>query len=88
MPTIPELVEALPGVQIIDRSTVNAFDDPRVAHAIEATGRRKLIFADLALEVCAAFPAMTALPGASTATSQWMPAARLARPNVRLDCYG
>ena len=47
-PTIPELVEALPGVQIIDRSTVNAFDDARVAHAIEATGRRKLIFAGLA----------------------------------------
>ena len=60
-PTIPELVEALPGVQIIDRSTVNAFDDARVAHAIEATGRRKLIFADLALEVRAAFPAMTAV---------------------------
>ena len=30
-PTFPELVEALPGVQIIDRSSVNAFDDPRVA---------------------------------------------------------
>jgi len=60
-PTIPELVEALPGVQITDRSTVNAFDDPRVARAIEATGRRKLIFAGLSLEVCAAFPAITAV---------------------------
>jgi nicotinamidase-related amidase len=60
-PTIPELVEALPGVQIIDRSTVNAFDDPPVAHAIEATGRKKLIFAGLSLEVCAAFPAITAV---------------------------
>jgi nicotinamidase-related amidase len=60
-PTFPELVEALPGVQIIDRSTVNAFDDPRVAHAIEATGRKKLIFAGLSLEVCAAFPAVTAV---------------------------
>jgi nicotinamidase-related amidase len=60
-PTIPELVEALPGVQIIDRSSVNAFDDPRVARAIEATGRRKLIFAGLSLEVCAAFPAITAV---------------------------
>src|ERR1700740_574376 len=29
-PTIPELVEALPDVKIIDRSSVNAFDDPRV----------------------------------------------------------
>ena len=30
-PTFPELVEALSGVEIIDRSSVNAFDDPRVA---------------------------------------------------------
>src|ERR1700744_6096202 len=60
-PTFPELVEALPGVQIIDRSSVNAFDDAQVAHAIEATGRRKLIFAGLSLEVCAAFPAITAV---------------------------
>src|SRR6202045_5445736 len=39
-PTIPELVEALSGVQIIDRSSVNAFDDPQVSHAIDTTGRR------------------------------------------------
>ena len=32
-PTIPELVEALSGVQIMDRSSVNVFDDPRVAKA-------------------------------------------------------
>jgi nicotinamidase-related amidase len=60
-PTFPELVEALPGVEIIDRSTVNAFDDARVARAIEKTGRKKLIFAGLSLEVCAALPAMTAV---------------------------
>ena len=60
-PTFPELVEALPGVQIIDRSSVNAFDDPKVAQAIAATGRKKLIFAGISLEVCAAFPAMTAI---------------------------
>src|ERR1700748_62118 len=58
-PTFPELVEALPGVAIIDRSSVNAFDDPAVAKAIGATGRTKLIFAGISLEVCAAFPAMT-----------------------------
>ena len=32
-PTFPELVEALPGLEIIDRSSVNAFDDARVARA-------------------------------------------------------
>jgi len=60
-PTFPELVEALPGIEIIDRSSVNAFDDARVTRAIEATGRKKLIFAGLSLEVCAALPAMTAV---------------------------
>jgi len=60
-PTIPELVDALPGVTIIDRSSVNAWDDPKVAAAIEATRRRKLIFAGVSLEVCAAFPAITAI---------------------------
>jgi nicotinamidase-related amidase len=60
-PTFPELVAALPGIPIIDRSSVNAFDDPKVAEAILATGRKKLIFAGISLEVCAAFPAMTAI---------------------------
>jgi len=60
-PTFPELVEALPGVPIIDRSSVNAFDDAKVAQAITATGRKKLIFAGISLEVCAAFPAITAV---------------------------
>src|SRR5881628_1564249 len=60
-PTFPELVEALSGVESIDRSSVNAFDDERVASAIAATGRQKLIFAGISLEVCAAFPAITAI---------------------------
>jgi nicotinamidase-related amidase len=59
-PTIPELVEALDGIEIHDRSMVNAFDDPTIVAAIEATGRKKLIFAGVSLEVCAGFPAMTA----------------------------
>jgi nicotinamidase-related amidase len=60
-PTFPELVEALPGAEIIDRATVNAFDDARVSRAIETTGRKKLIFAGVSLEICAAFPAITAV---------------------------
>src|SRR6201997_935702 len=60
-PTFPELVQALPEVDIIDRASVNAWDDPKVSKAIEATGRKKLIFAGVSLEVCAAFPAITAI---------------------------
>jgi nicotinamidase-related amidase len=60
-PLFPELVEALSGVEVIDRPWVNAYDCPLVAKAIESTGRKKLIFAGISLEVCAAFPAMTAV---------------------------
>ena len=60
-PTFPELVTALPESNIIDRNSVNAWDDPKVAAAIEAVGRKKLIFAGVSLEVCAALPAITAI---------------------------
>ena len=79
-PTVPELVEALPGVEIIDRSSVNAFDDVRVARAIEATARKKLIFAGISLEVCAAFPAITAIGKGLDAREH------SARPNVKSGC--
>lgn len=60
-PTAAELVQALPaGQKIIDRSTVNAWHDDRVREAIEATGRQKLVFAGVSLEVCAALPAISA----------------------------
>ena len=65
-PTFPELVEALPGVPIIDRSSVNAFDDPKVTQAITATGRRKLIFAGSRLKCARRFPPSPLLARAST----------------------
>lgn len=61
-PLVPELLAALPsGHPVIDRSTVNAWDDERVRRAVEATGRRNLIIAGVSLEVCAALPALAAV---------------------------
>ena len=60
-PLIPELQEALPGVQRIERTTVNAWDDPRVVAAIRATGRKKIIITGISTDVCVAFPAMSAV---------------------------
>jgi hypothetical protein len=40
-------VEALPCVPIVDRSSVIASDDSKVAQAITATDRKKLIFAGI-----------------------------------------
>src|SRR5436189_5470461 len=59
-PVIPELTEALPGVPIIARTTVNAFDEARFAKAVEATGRKKPIIAGVSTEVCLALPAIFA----------------------------
>jgi nicotinamidase-related amidase len=60
-PLVPELAEALPAdLEVFDRSTVNAWDEPRVRQAVEATGRKKLIIAGISIEVCLAFPAISA----------------------------
>ncbi len=60
-PMIPELVAALPGVKLIERTTVNAWDEPRVVAAVKATGRRKLIVTGISTDVCLAFPAISAI---------------------------
>jgi nicotinamidase-related amidase len=60
-PIIPELTAALPGISIINRTTVNAFDEPRFAKAVEAIGRKKLVIAGVSTEVCLALPAIHAV---------------------------
>ncbi len=60
-PMIPELQELLKEIPIIERTTVNAWDDPRVASAIEKTNRKKLIMTGITTDVCLAFPAITAV---------------------------
>ena len=59
--TIAELKSALPGVSTVDRSKVNAWEEPAFREAVIATGRRKLIMAGLWTEVCLVFPALDLL---------------------------
>jgi nicotinamidase-related amidase len=59
-PTIPELKEALGGAEIMDRSTVNAWDFEPFVAAVKATERDHLIIAGLSFEVCASLPAISA----------------------------
>jgi nicotinamidase-related amidase len=56
-----ELLEALPGVSEIDRTTMNSWEDPEFRAAVERSGRRKLVIAGLWTEVCVAFPTLDAL---------------------------
>jgi len=59
--TNEELLEALPGVPEIDRTTMNSWEDPEFRTAIEQSGRKKLIIAGLWTEVCVTFPTLDAL---------------------------
>lgn len=60
-PTMPELKAVFPDVDVIDRPFVNFWKDTRSRETVEATGRKKLVISGLATEVCAAFPAISAL---------------------------
>jgi len=60
-PMIPELQEVLKDISIIQRTTVNAWDDQRVSNAIEKTTRKKLIMTGITTDVCLTFPAITAV---------------------------
>jgi nicotinamidase-related amidase len=54
--TWPQLLAALPGVQPIERSSMNSWDDANFVAAIQKTGRKKILLAGLWTEVCVAFP--------------------------------
>ncbi len=60
-PTIHQLQALLTGVEALDRTTINAWEDQEFLQAVKATGRKKLIMAALWTEACLAFPALDAL---------------------------
>jgi nicotinamidase-related amidase len=60
-PTVPELKAVLSQHKVIDRTTINSWEDVEFRRAVEATGRRKLIMTALWTEVCLAFPTLDAL---------------------------
>jgi len=51
-PTLPSILSDLPGVQVIDRVTMNAFEDRAFREAVKKTGRKRLIFGGLHTEIC------------------------------------
>lgn len=60
-PTMPELKALFPEVDVIDRPTVNFWNNEASKDAIRQTGRKKIVISGFATEVCAAFPAIAAL---------------------------
>ena len=60
-PTRKSILNELPGVQVIDRSSMNAWEDEAFRTAVVKTGRKRLIFGALYTEICLAFPVVHAL---------------------------
>jgi nicotinamidase-related amidase len=60
-PMMPALHAAIPDVVPMDRRSMNVWEDEDVRAAIEATGRKRLIFSGLLTEACVSFAAITAI---------------------------
>jgi nicotinamidase-related amidase len=60
-PTVPPLRDVLPGIPVLDRTTINAWEDVEFRQAVRAAGRRKLIMAALWTEACLTFPSLDAM---------------------------
>jgi nicotinamidase-related amidase len=60
-PTHASILAELPGVEPIDRTSMNAFEDRAFRDAVKDTGRQRLIFGGLHTEICLTFAVVQAL---------------------------
>src|SRR5271163_4395032 len=60
-PTLPSVLSELDGIEPIDRSSMNAFEDAVFSEAVRATGRKRLIIGGLHTEICLTFASVQAL---------------------------
>jgi nicotinamidase-related amidase len=60
-PTFKQIREVFPEHAIIDRTTMNTWEDARVVDAIKKTGRKKVVMGGLWTEVCIAHPTVDAI---------------------------
>ncbi|MHC2575876.1 nicotinamidase-related amidase [Bradyrhizobium diazoefficiens] len=60
-PLMPAVKAALPGVEPIDRRSMNMWEDDKARAAVLATGRSRLIVSGLLTEACVTFAVLSAL---------------------------
>src|SRR3546814_3758746 len=60
-PIIRQITDVLTGIDPIDRTSINAWEDEDFVRAVKATNRKNLIMAALWTEVCLVHPALDAL---------------------------
>ena len=57
----PQLLDVFPGQPVVERSSMNSWDDAGFRRAIEATGRKNIIMTGLWTEVCVTWPTIEML---------------------------
>jgi nicotinamidase-related amidase len=57
----PQVRAIFPGQDLIERTSMNAWDDNRFVGAIEASGRKKIVLSGLWTETCVALPTIQAI---------------------------
>jgi len=62
----PQLLDVFPGQPVVERSSMNAWDDAGFRKAIESTGRMNIILTGLWTEVCVTWPTLSMLEAGYT----------------------
>ena len=60
-PIFPEIKSVFPDHEIIDRTTMNTWEDPRIAERVNAIGKGRVVFAGLWTSVCIVGPALSSV---------------------------
>ncbi|MFZ6719784.1 hydrolase [Undibacterium sp. Ji49W] len=60
-PIFDEIKSVFPDMNVIDRTTMNTWEDARIAERVNAIGKEKIVLAGLWTAVCIVGPAMSAL---------------------------
>jgi nicotinamidase-related amidase len=60
-PTLASILSELDGIEPIDRSSMNAFEDSAFGEAVKTTGKKRLIIGGLHTEICLTFASVQAL---------------------------
>jgi nicotinamidase-related amidase len=60
-PTRQSILDELPGINVIDRSSMNAWEDKPFQEAVKKTGRKRLIIGALYTEICLVYPVVEAM---------------------------
>jgi nicotinamidase-related amidase len=62
----PQLLDVFPGQTVVERSSMNSWDEAAFRNAVEATGRKNIIICGLWTEVCVTWPTLSMLEAGYT----------------------